>query len=82
MADQTGWTCDVGSAGAIRYKWGGKAGVVGSEEIAAQAIPRSNIVSVTGDEMKSAAQAVLNVLYSANPASVGGKMPGDDLYAE
>lgn len=58
------------------------AGIVGSEEIAAQAIPRSNIVSVTGDEMKSAAQAVLNVLYAANPASVGGKLPGDDLYAE
>ncbi len=58
------------------------AGIVGSEAIAAQAIPRSNIVSITGDEMKSAAQAVLNVLYTANPASVGGKLPGDDLYAE
>ena len=30
MADQTGWTCDVGGAGAIRRKWGGKAGVDGS----------------------------------------------------
>ena len=57
-------------------------GIVGSEAIAEQAIPRSYIVSVTGDEMKSAASAVLNVLYTANPASVGGSLPGDDLYAE
>lgn len=57
-------------------------GIVGSETIAKQAIPRSYIVSITGDEMKSAASAVLNVLYTANPASVGGKLPGDDLYAE
>ena len=57
-------------------------GIVGSEAIAKQAIPRSYIVSITGDEMKSAASAVLNVLYTANPASVGGKLPGDDLYAD
>ncbi len=57
-------------------------GIVGSEAIAKQAIPRSYIVSITGDEMKTAASAVLNVLFTANPASVGGKLPGDDLYAE
>ncbi len=57
-------------------------GIVGSAEIAAQAIPRSYIVSITGEEMKSAASAALNVLYTANPASVGGTLPGDDLYAE
>ena len=57
-------------------------GIVGSEQIATQAIPRSNIVSITGEEMKSAAAAVLNVLFTANPASIGGKLPGDDLYAE
>ena len=57
-------------------------GIVGSAAIAEQAIPRSYIVSVTGDEMKSAASAVLNVLFAANPKSVGGKLPGDDLYGE
>jgi len=57
-------------------------GIVGSAEIAAQAIPRSYIVSITGEEMKSAASAALNVLFTANPASVGGTLPGDDLYAE
>lgn len=57
-------------------------GIVGSEAIAKQAIPRSYIVSITGDEMKTAAFAVLNVLFTANPKSVGGKLPGDDLYAK
>ena len=57
-------------------------GIVGSAGIASQAIPRSYIVSITGDEMKSAASAMLNVLFTANPKSVGGKLPGDDLYAE
>jgi len=57
-------------------------GIVGSAAIAEQAIPRSYIVSITGEEAKAAASAVLNVLFTANPKSVGGKLPGDDLYAE
>ena len=57
-------------------------GIVGSAAIAEQAIPRSYIVSITGDEAKTAASAVLNVLFTANPKSVGGKLPGDDLYAK
>ena len=57
-------------------------GIVGSAAIATQAIPRSYIVSITGDEAKTAASAVLNVLFTANPKSVGGKLPGDDLYAK
>lgn len=56
-------------------------GIVGSAAIAQQAIPRSYIVSITGQEAKTAAAAVLNVLFTANPKSVGGKLPGDDLYA-
>lgn len=57
-------------------------GIVGSADIAKQAIPRSYIVSIIGDEAKTAASAVLNVLFTANPKSVGGKLPGDDLYAK
>ena len=57
-------------------------GIVGSAAIAQQAIPRSYIVSIAGDEAKNAASAVLNVLFTANPKSVGGKLPGDDLYAK
>ncbi|MEN6635158.1 MAG: ABC transporter substrate-binding protein [Clostridiaceae bacterium] len=57
-------------------------GIVGSAAIATQAIPRSYIVSITGKEAKLAASAVLSVLFTANPKSVGGKLPGDDLYAK
>jgi len=55
-------------------------GLVGSEDIAKLAIPRSNIVCITGDEMIASSSAVLNVLFTANPASVGGALPDDDFY--
>lgn len=57
-------------------------GIVGSEAIAKNAIPRCNIVCITGSEMKELTDAMLNVLYEANPASIGGKLPGEDFYAE
>ena len=55
-------------------------GIIADETLATAAIPRCNIVCLTGEDMKSGAQAVFDVLYSANPASVGGKLPGDDFY--
>lgn len=30
--------------------------------------------------LRTAAEAMLQVLYDANPKSVGGAMPGDDFY--
>ena len=79
MSDSLGKS--LGQPVVVDNKAGG-GGIVGSAEIAKQAIPRSYIVSITGDEAKSAASAVLNVLFTANPKSVGGKLPGDDLYAK
>lgn len=55
-------------------------GLVGSEDIAKQAILRSNIVCITGDEMIASSSAVLSVLFTANAASVGGALPGEDFY--
>lgn len=57
-------------------------GILPSEAIAAKAIPNCNIVAVTGDAMKQAAAPMLQTLFDANPKSVGGKLPGDDLYAK
>jgi NitT/TauT family transport system substrate-binding protein len=57
-------------------------GILPSEAIAAKAIPQCNIVCITGDEMKADASAMLNVLFTANPKSIGGKLPDDDLYAK
>lgn len=56
-------------------------GILPSEQIAASAIPRANIVCLTGEGMRAAAKAMLEVLCAANPKSVGGALPGDDLYA-
>jgi NitT/TauT family transport system substrate-binding protein len=57
-----------------------KLGIVASADIAKVAIPRSNIVCITGEDMVNSANAVLNILYNANPASVGGVLPGEDLF--
>lgn len=51
-----------------------------SEEVALAAIPKANLVCITGDEMKSALDGFFGILYEANPASVGGKLPDDKIY--
>lgn len=50
--------------------------------IAEKAIPYCNIVCITGEEMKTAAQGYLATLMEQNPQSVGGALPGDDFYYE
>lgn len=57
-------------------------GIVPKAPIAKQAITRANIVCQVGATMKADVEAMLNVLFSANPASVGGKLPTDDFYAD
>lgn len=48
--------------------------------IAKKAIPYCNIVLIEGDEMKTKANAYLQVLFEQNPAAVGGAMPEDNFY--
>ncbi len=48
--------------------------------IAQKAIPACNIVCLTGDEMKTAAEGYLKVLFDLNPKAVGGALPADDFY--
>lgn len=48
--------------------------------VAKKAIPYCNIKFVSGDEMKSDISSYLNVLFEANPQSVGGKIPDDEFY--
>ena len=50
--------------------------------VAEKALPYCNIVFIGGEEMKTAAQGYLGVLYEQNPASVGGALPGEDFYYE
>ncbi len=55
-------------------------GIVEKAAVAAKALPYCNIVCITGDDMKTALSGYLQVLYEADPTSVGGSLPGDDFY--
>lgn len=55
-------------------------GVVAKAALAQKALPQCNIVFETGDEMKNDLATYFNVLYAADPASVGGSLPADDFY--
>ena len=48
--------------------------------IAKLAVPDASIVCITGDQLKPALEGYFQVLYDADPASVGGTLPGDDFY--
>ena len=48
--------------------------------LAKAAIPSCGLTFVTGAEMKSALSGYLQVMFDADPKSVGGAMPGDDFY--
>ncbi len=56
------------------------AGIIEKAPIAEKAIPACNVVCITGEEMRDALAGYLQVLYDADPSSVGGAMPGDDFY--
>lgn len=47
---------------------------------AEKAIPNCNIVYIDGEEMKETIQSFYQVLFEANPKSVGGKLPDDSFY--
>ena len=55
-------------------------GIVGSAAIAKKALPSCNIVFIDGEQMKTALNAFLKVLFDASAASVGGKLPDDKIY--
>lgn len=48
--------------------------------VAGKAIPECNIVFIEGDEMQKIASGCLEVLFNANPKSVGGSLPDETFY--
>ena len=66
---------DPAAAGLLIEKYG-----IAAAAVAENAIPRCNIVWLTGDDYKTVLKNFLGVLFEANPASVGGKMPEEDFY--
>lgn len=55
-------------------------GILPKAAVAKKAIPNCNITYIDGTEMKSILSSFLQVLYDANPASIGGAMPDDAFY--
>ena len=51
-----------------------------SAAVAKQALPYCNIVCITGEEMRTAAEGFLSILAKANPQSVGGTLPAENFY--
>ena len=56
------------------------AGIVPKAAVAQKALPNCNICLLTGEEMKTAVKQMLEVLYSADPKSVGGALPDEEFY--
>lgn len=55
-------------------------GIVAKAAIAKQAIPACNLVFIDGEDMKNQITGYYEVLYNADPASVGGAVPDDGFY--
>ena len=69
-------TADLSGTAALCEQYG----VVAKAALAEKALPSCNIVFETGDEMKTDLTAHLQLLYDADPASVGGALPGEAFY--
>lgn len=63
-------------------QWIEEYGIVAKAAVAVKALPDSSIVYIDGSDMKAKIQGYLEVLFAANPESVGGALPGDDFYFE
>ena len=65
---------EEGAALAVKYD------IIPNVNIAAQAIPRANIVFVTGDDMQTYLEGFLEVLYNQSPGSIGGQLPSENFF--
>ena len=57
--------------------------LLSEEEVLSHLTKRASVlkgVCITGGEMKEKLSGYLQVLFDAEPTSVGGKLPGDDFY--
>lgn len=55
-------------------------GIAPSAAIAQKAIPQCNLTFLAGEDMRDAIQGYYEVLYAADPASIGGSIPDDGFY--
>lgn len=55
-------------------------GIVPKAAVAKRALPAANLCFVTGEEMKEGIQGYYQVLFQADPASIGGSLPDSAFY--
>lgn len=70
MSDNT----EQGAEMVVRY------GIAGDEQIAEASIKASNIVCITGEDIKNTINGYFEVLFEAMPSSIGGSIPDDGFY--
>lgn len=51
-----------------------------SSDLAMDTVENCNLIFISGEEMKTSASQVFDILYQADAASVGGKVPDDGIY--
>ncbi len=69
---------EANSASAAEYV--AQFGITANAAIAAKAIPQCNLTYLAGDEMRTAIQGYYEVLFTADPAAIGGGNPDDAFY--
>ena len=57
-----------------------ESGIMASAPAAEKAIPNCNIVYIDGEDMEKVLNGFYEVLYEAEPKSIGGSLPGKDFY--
>lgn len=57
-----------------------KHGIIPAAPVALKALPNCNLTFVQGADMEAQLTPMLQVLFDENPASVGGKLPGEDFW--
>ena len=55
-------------------------GIIPAAPVAEKALPSCRLVFVSGEDMQAQAAPLYEILFSANPASVGGKAPDEAYY--
>lgn len=54
--------------------------IIPAVPLAEKALPSCRLVFVSGADMQAQAAPLYDILFAANPASVGGKVPADEYY--
>lgn len=56
------------------------AGIIASKDVCKAVIPNCSLVCASADETKAGISTLYDILFKIEPMSIGGKLPGDDIY--